>query len=357
MSNDIKATEEKIEQKLEEVEQKVENEISQEVQEASQNLEESEIELSKTIKSKSGHQELISRVEMSKEKAKQIYDNYAKIDKELEDKISDLIRQENNIVKTTVANSLELLKELNVPNLEDEVAAIDEIKIENKEQELKVKYPSKGTFKGLVFGALATAAGAVGAFFIGEKLANIPFNIKDILQKSSWDTVASKYAELINLKQMPISGYVAVAVASLILGFIVYKIVTWLQKLSNVKYVNSLEKNLDEYAQNIEEKTHKTKDLIEHVDNIKLVMQKYDIILQEQNAKLKRMLFIEQPESVESLQKASQLEVEKSVLILDELLKLMNTPVNDDIEIREESKERLQNANSVINEVIKKLYI
>ncbi|HGZ70324.1 MAG TPA: hypothetical protein ENK74_02915 [Nitratifractor sp.] len=87
-------------------------------------------------------------------------------------------------------------------------------------------------------------------------------------------------------------------------------------------------------------------------------MQKYDIILQEQNAKLRRMQFIEQPvEGVNSLQRASQIEVEKTVLILDELLKLMNTEVNDNLDITQESKEQLHSANSIINEVIKKLYI
>ena len=325
-----------------------EQEISEEVVENS---------AAKESKAKSAHEELISRVNATKEQANLAYENYLNIDKELEEKASTLAREENNIVKTTVANSLELLKNLQVDSLEDEVAAIEEIKVENKEQLLNVKYPSKGRFGGFFFGALTTVAGIAGAFAYGSKLANIPLSVNSFIDKANWNTVALKYAELINIKDNAIVGYAVVGVASLLLGGIVYKILTILKGSKNRKYVNKLESDLSEYTANIEAKTSATKELIEHIDNIKLVMQKYDIILQEQNAKLKRMLFIEQPENVDNLQRASKLEVDKTVLILDELLKLMNTPVSEDVNIKEESQEQLKEANGVINEIIKKLYI
>jgi len=353
MSSEVK---EKVEERLEELEhsQEATDENLNETPDVDKEYE--EIEPPKKTK-KNLHQELVNRVESSKEKAQAIYEEYNKRDKELEEKIAQLIEQENNIVKTTISSSLELLKELNVQNLEDEIANLNEIKLDNKEQELQIKYPSKGTGKGLFLGTLTTVASVVGTFFIGAKLANLPLTFNTILEKTSWESVSAKYAQLLNLKQIPISGYIAIGAVSLLLGVIVYKTITWLQKAKNVRYVNSLENNLEEYTNTIEEKNKKIDNLIEHIEHIKLVMQKYDVILQEQNAKIRRMLFIEQPENVDSLQRASKLEVEKTVLILDELLKLMNTPVNEDIEIKEDSIERLKSANSVINEVIKKLYV
>jgi len=286
-----------------------------------------------------------------------IYTKYEQLDKELEEKAVALIRHENNILKTTIANSLELLKELKVDSLEDEEATIKEIALDNKEEKLHIHYPSTGRLKGLIFGGIATAIGVIGSFSVGAKLSNIAINAQTIMQKSSWDSVATTFSKLININTTPLAGYALIGVGSVVLGLIVYKLTTWLQKVKNNKYVNSLENDLEEYSSRLEEKMSKIKDLIEHSDNIKLVMEKYDIILQEQNAKIRRMLFIEQPESVEDLQRASKLEVDKTILILDELLKLMNTPISEGIEIEEASKERLKNANSVINEVIKKLYI
>jgi len=355
MSSEVK---EKVEERLEELEQAEEStdeNLNENSDITAEHIEE-EIEPPKKTK-KNLHQELVSKVESSKERAKAVYEEYSKRDKELEEQIAQLIRQENNIVKTTIASSLELLKELEVQNLEDEIATLDEIKLDNKEQELQIQHLSKGTGKGLFFGVLTTVASIAGSFFVGAKLANLPLTANSILDKSSWASVSAKYAELLNLKQIPVSGYIAISVISLLLGYSIYKLITWMHKTKNVKYVKSLEKDLEEYTNNIEEKNRKIEDLIEHTEHIKLVMQKYDIILQEQNAKIRRMLFIEQPENVDSLQKASKLEVEKTVLILDELLKLMNTPINDNVQIKDESIDRLKSANGVINEVIKKLYI
>jgi len=321
-------------------------------------LEESEqIQEEPQEKPKSDHDELISRVNDSKAKAESVYQEYLNINQELDEKSTALIEQENNIVNTTVANSLELLKALQVDSLQDEIATINEITLDNKEELMSVKYPSKGTFKGLTFGILTTVAVVAGAFGIGAKLANLPLNVDTLLQKSSWDSVSELYANLLNLKQIPSAGYIAIGAVSLLFGLIAYKTVKWIQKRKNINYVNALEENTKEYIANLEDKNAKIEELIKHLENIKLVMQKYDVILQEQNAKIKRMLFIEQPENINSLQRASKLEVDKTVLILDELLKLMNTPISDDIDIREDSKNTLKSANIVINEVIRKLYI
>jgi len=348
---DLKNLEEK---SVEEVE-KLEEEINEELPEAKEQL--VEIAENEQAKPKNIHDELISRVDATKEQAQAIYDKYITLNSELEEKSSALINQENSVLNTTVANSLALLKELQVQSLEDENATIGDIKIDNKEQLLNIKYPNKGRFGGFLLGAVATVAGVAGAYAYGSKLLNLPLSIDALLSKKNWDSIALKYGELINIKDNAIAGYLTIGVASLILGAIVYKIFTILKASKNKKYVNKLEEDLNGYVERLEEKNSSIKELIEHIDNIKLVMQKYDIILQEQNAKLKRILFIEKPQSLDELQRASKLEVDKTVLILDELLKLMNTPVSDNIDIKIESKEQLQEANGVINEIIKKLYV
>lgn len=304
------------------------------------------------------HDELSQKLASSKELAQAKYDEYLNSQKELEETTVNFVRQETHIVKTTVATSLSLLQELNVDSLEDELNEIKEIEQENKEQLLDIKSLSKGRVKAFFFGTIAALITASGATVFGAKLANIGLNAAALMQKSNIDAAASKIAELINIHQTPIAGYAVVAAVSLLVGVVVYKLVTFLQKHKNVKYVKHLESDVQNYISNLNSKIDAANQLKEHIDNIKLVIQKYDIILQEQNAKIRRMLFIEQPENgVDSLQHASQVEVEKSVLILDELLKLMNAPISEGSTITQESKQRLQSANSVINEVIRKLYI
>ena len=357
MSGEVK---EEVKKGVQEDIQEVANEL-EEVKSSNEDIKEEVIEINeqedKPTKKLSSHDEIVNKVEATRALAENKYNEYIKAEDELEKITKNFIELENNILNTTIADSLELLKRLNVDSLADEEAAISEITKDNKEQLITIKNPSKGSAKGFFIGLLGTIATVAGAFAYGAKMANLPLNSATFMQKANLDTIATKFAELINVKgAMP--GYALVGASSLVVGFILYKIVTAIQKSKNSKYVEKIEKDTQDFIENLNNKISKIDDLGEHIEHIKLVMQKYDIILQEQNAKIRRMLFIEQPEEgVDSLQRASKLEVEKTVLILDELLKLMNTPVNDDITITDESKNRLHSANSVINEVIKKLYV
>ena len=347
----------------EEIKQKVQEAKVEELQEEAQEAVKKELEVKeeanevKENKKLSSHNDIVKRVEATKELAESKYKEYTQAEEKLDEITKDFIEQENKIVDTTVKTSLELLSKLGVDSLGDERKAISEIKKDNKEQLIKIKKPSKGGAKGLFVGLIGAAATVAGALVYGAQMTNLPLNSATFLQKANLDAIATKYAELINVKgAMP--GYALIGASAFVVGFILYKLVTTLQKSKNARYANRVEKDTEEFIANLDYKISKLESLGKHLEHIKSVMQKYDIILQEQNAKIRRMLFIEQPEEgVDSLQKASKLEVEKTVLILDELLKLMNTEVNDGVEIREESKERLHSANSVINEVIKKLYV
>ncbi len=354
-------TEEKSEANKGEIEEsKQESSSEQEIKESVKEDGKSELNDEKPKeqkKTKNKHELLLERVNKTKEKAEDIYQTYLEFEQKLTENANQLAKTENNILKTTVAQSISLLKELGVDSLEDEMQAVNEIKLDNKEQLLTVKEPSKGGFKGFVAGLLFAGIGAVSALGIGAYLAKLPFGLNTFLQKTNLDAIASKYASFIAPANPSAAiGYTAIGVLSLILGFVVYKAVTLIQRKKNEKYVSSLEESVQDYEKSINNKNQKMEELIEHIDHIKMVMQKYDIILQEQNAKLNRIKFIEQPQSLDSLHKSSKVEVEKTNLILDELLKLMNTPVNSDIEILEKSLENLKSANILINEVIKKIY-
>ncbi len=337
-------------------------ELSQEsTQEGNQNLdgnvENQSIILDDKTK-KDLHQNLVDKLTQSKLTAQMKYEEYVKVDKELEKATIDFMELENHIVKTTVADSIALLKDIGVENLEESIKEAKEIVQENKVDMLHIKPLSKGGFSAFIFGVLGTLLTASGLTLFGAKLAALPLTPPTFMQKSNLDAIANKLAALINIKDTPIAGYLLVAAISLLVGLIVFNLAKFIKKRKNIKYVQRLESDVEKYVEELNEKIKKSKELTEHLEHIKQVMQKYDIILQEQNAKIRRMLFIEQPENgLESLQRASRVEVEKTVLILDELLKLMNTTVNDGLEITQESHENLHSANSIINEVIKKLYI
>jgi hypothetical protein len=300
--------------------------------------------------------DLKSKVDQIKQNAQSIYNNYNSYVQKFEDSSADLANQENEIIKSTISKTTALFKELGIDNLSSINTRLSEIKLDNKEELLEVKEPSKGRGKGFFYGLIASVASLAGAALYGAKLSNLPLVASTFMQKSNLDTIASNYLKLANLDKPPLYGYIGIGAGALLIGFIVYKLTTFMQKLKNVKYVNSLEENSKEYSSKLQLKIEDIKELLEQLDKIKLVNKKYDVILQEQNAKINRMLFIEQPKEINDLHKTSKLEVEKTMLILDELIKLMDTPVSKDDVLNPSSVTNLNSANSVINEVIKKLY-
>ncbi len=354
MSNEVKdGVTEVVENELQDVEQKIDESKIKDVEIP----QDSSLEEESKKKSISEHGELVNRVEQTKELAKAKYSEYIEAEESLDRLEEEFLKQENEIIDNSVNVSLDLLNKLGIDSLADEKATIAEIKKDNKEDLILIKTPSKGSVKGLFFGLIGAVATASAALIYGAKVANLPIALPTFLQKSNLDSIASQFSALLNIKGS-LAGYGLITLSSLAVGFLIYKIITTLQRAKNIRYVDNIEKNTEDYIANLDYKISKIDALKEHIEHIKSVMQKYDIIIQEQNSKIRRMLFIEQPEDgIESLQKASKLEVEKTILLLDELLKLMNTPVSEDVEISEDSKERLQSANNLINEVIKKLYI
>jgi len=300
--------------------------------------------------------DLKSKVDQIKQNAQSIYNDYNSYVQKFEGSSADLANQENEIIKSTISKTTILFKELGIDNLSSINKKLNEIRLENKEELLDIKEPSKGRGKGFFYGLVASVASLAGVALYGAKISNLPLTTATFMQKSNLDTIVSNYLKLLNLDKPALYGYIGIGAGALLIGFIIYKLTTYIQKLKNAKYINSLEESSKEYSSRLQSKIEDIKELLEQLDKIKLVNKKYDVILQEQNAKINRMLFIEQPKEIDDLHKTSKLEVEKTILILDEFIKLMDTPVSKDDKLNADSVTNLNSANSVINEVIKKLY-
>jgi len=344
-----------LEEAKEEIKEVIKEEVASEVENVDNKETVKELNLNQDSLSSNNKDELKAKVDEIKQDAQAIYNEYTTYTDKFEESSAELATQENEILQKSVNKTMELLKELGIDK-SDIKDAINEVKLDNKEELLRVKYPSKGRFKGFILGILASGATLLGLGAYGAKLSDLPLSLSTFMQKSNLDTIVSKYLAMANLDKPALYGYIGVGALSLLVGFIVYKIVTFMQKLKNERYVNSLDTTREEYKNRLKNKIEDLKELLEHLDKIKLVNQKYDVILQEQNAKINRMIFIEKPTSLEELHNKSKQEVEKTILILDELVKLMNTPVSKDDKINPESVTNLENASNVIEDFIKKLY-
>jgi hypothetical protein len=362
--------EEEVEAK--EVKIQIDTQNNQELQELSQNEQQNQDEKNNKLEDKNSNldtnlatvtpplakaskDDIKEKLEYLKQKTSSVYKEYEDKVNELKGALFNLAKLEDNILKNRVNSLMDSFKKLQIPT-DDFFASIKEIEYDNKEQEMQIKEPPSGKVKGMFLGILTFLIALVALTAYGAKLAQIKLNFASLMVKSNLDAIASVYLKMLNINQSPTIGYVIIGLVSLILGFLVYKLVTILQKIKNKKYIQELEKNSMEFEKNLRNKIINIQELLEHIKKIKSVTKKYDVILNEQDAKIKRALFIEKPQSLEDLHYKSKVEVEKTLLIVDELLSLMNTPVNEEETINQASINALKNANAVINEVIRKIY-
>jgi len=317
-----------------------------------------QVEEEQVKKEKESHDKTLnSEVTRLKEIVTQAYNEHEKLLERLSKSEKELINIEDTILNTTLKETFSLLKKLKIENMQELKNIAKNIAKENKEELLVITQPSKGRVKALFLATFAVLGSVALLGLYGAKLANLPLTPPTFMQKENFEKIAQSYLEYFHIQASPLAGEIALVAAALLVGVIVYKVSTFLKALKNRQEIKKLQAKSQEYIAKLEKKNAQINTILEQLEKVKSVTKKYDIILQEQNAKIKRMLFIEQPQSIEDLHKNSRLEVEKTILILDEFLKLMNTPVvKEEGVLNQDLSTNLKSANIVINEVIKNLY-
>ncbi len=310
----------------------------------------------KKVKKTKSKDEIKSKVATLQESVEGAFRDYSQTLNLFKEKSSQLAKQENSILTSTVSGILEKFKKLEIGNLQNIKDSINEIELENQEELLKIQEPPSGKFKGFMLGLFVALIAITALFAYGAYLAKLPLKPPTLLQKSNLDLISQKFIELTTLQIPNWGGYILIGLIGLIVWFLVYKLTTALTALKNQKYLSKKEQESQEYKLKLQRKKQNLIDLIEHIDRVMMVNKKYDIILQEQNAKLNRILFIEEPKELNDLHPKSKSEVDKTILLVDELVKLMDTPVSINDKLNPHSIEALKSANVIINEVIKGLY-
>jgi len=310
----------------------------------------------KKIKQPKPKDEIKQKINTLQESVESAYKDYSQTLELFKQKSSKLAEQENTILNSTVSKILEKFKQLKIDNLQNIKNSINDIELENQEELLKIQEPPSGKFKGFMLGLFVALITITALFAYGAYLAKLPLKPPTLLQKSNLDLISQKFVELTHLQIPSWGGYVLVALIALIVWFLVYKLIVLLTGLKNQKYISKKEQESQEYKLNLQRKKQNLIDLIEHINKVMSVNKKYDIILQEQNAKLNRIMFIEEPKEISDLHPKSKAEVDKTILLVDELVKLMDTPVSINDKLNPHSIDALKSANVIINEVIKGLY-
>ena len=283
---------------------------------------------------------------------KEIRDEMDKLNADLE-KLSSL---EQEVLNTTLKTAEELLREV---GYEEDLSNVEFVppafEYDKKDKPPIIKEPSSGKFSAFILGILGGFATVGGiTYYYLQKLGidpNLLANKEQIIEilkevgKTITGTSPNEYV-----------GGAALGGAFLIVFLIIYKIFVAVKASRNLKLAQELHEEAHIHKSKREERKEQIKGTDEHVNRVMDVLDKLNVILEEYNAKLKRILHLEGAKNFQDYHEKSKKDIEDAYRIAREIKILIITPEAVNGELNQESIEVLRENERVLNEILQKLY-
>ena len=241
----------------------------------------------------------------------------------------------------------ELLDEL--PGNGVELLDLDEDKVEIKEI-------SSGRFKGFVFALLAGVATFMGWAFISSRALGLSIPPEKIPDFPRLNKMLEWTSEQLGQGSSANTGAAAVIIVTVLIIWIIYAVVVSMRASSNLRVANETEEAVTLYCTTKEECKEKMKLVREHIQNSTGILAKYKVLLEEQNAKIRRAVFLEEAEGIAGLHANTKADIAVTKRLISEVKKLLEVPVAEAGILTEEAIATLKKVNKSMNEHIMKLY-
>jgi len=228
--------------------------------------------------------------------------------------------------------------------------------IDLDEDSVEIRDLSSGRFKGFFWALIAGAATAAGWCYAATSslgLAPLPEKFPDIerltkaLEWTSGQLGQGNNASI---------GAAAVITAVLLVMWIVYAIIVSSRSRHNLAVAEQTEEAVGAYCTTKEECKEKMKLVRDHIQNSTHTVKKYTVLLEEQNAKIRRAIFLEEVDSLEGLHANSKADIATTQHLIVEVKKLLEAPISEVGVLTSDAIDTLKRANKSINDHIMKLY-
>ncbi|ADV46707.1 hypothetical protein Nitsa_1458 [Nitratifractor salsuginis DSM 16511] len=263
---------------------------------------------------------------------------------------------EETALKPVVDESRRLLAEVGVEGLPPlpEATAVD-LEAPDKER-LEIRDLSSGKGMAFFWGLVVTLAALAGWWVYGAQKAGLPILPTKVPGLEILEKISGAISLLLGpAENAPVGAAIAI-VSSLVLGGLVYWILLSMRAVKNEKVAQEIAQEAGFYCRKKEECKEKMAQVREHLKELKRTVQKYQVLLDEKNAALRRAIFIEQADSLEKLHAKSRQTVEEIRELLQQLERTLGTPMAREGMLTAESVEALRQAKRVVNDHILHLY-
>lgn len=253
----------------------------------------------------------------------------------------------------------ELLEKLGYQPTGDVQTEEDSVVFEEKEvvKPMSIKGVSSGKFSGFVLALLGGAATAAGLVYLATEKLGMTLNVSKIPSTEETESILTSFSTMVGLKPDLYIGSGIFAVAILLVMYLLYKIRVGLKASSSLHFAV---KQFVESELYIEQKSNcKTEmDKVDaHMKDAIETMKHYEVLFNEQEGKLKRILHFEgeKGKSTEYHEK-SFLEIRETKELMRSIKDFMAVSMSHEGKLSEESVELLQKTKSYLDKTIDRLY-
>ncbi|MEA3418019.1 MAG: hypothetical protein U9Q90_01375 [Campylobacterota bacterium] len=215
---------------------------------------------------------------------------------------------------------------------------------------MQVKDLSSGKFSAFLLALVAGFAVVAGWSYAASKKMGMTLDVSKVPSEETRNTLFSTIGGWIDLGENPMIGMGIVAVSALLVMWAVYSLRVFLRKNKNLKIAEEVNEEAKFYCTKKEECKKEMDKVSAHIHEVIEALGTFKVFFDEENAKMKRILYLEGTLPFNEYHQKSKEEMENTNLLVNSLNALVTTPMagasgslsQEGIHILEKAKGALQ---------------
>ena len=289
----------------------------------------------------------------------------AKADKDVKDveeivieHVSEFKAKKENLAESILAETKTLLGEANYEYSEGENNDEFELSLGSTKENVQIQNLGTGRFTGFILSLVGMAATAGAWLYVAAQKTGTAIDIEKMPEQSTIDTVFTWIGGgMTGSTGNPIFGMATVGLTSLFVGFLIYKMRVSLKENKNYKVANKALEQSQVYVEEQKESKTEMERIDQHILEATPLIESYAVILNEQNAKLKRVLHVEGSfEDMSEYHPNSKHLMDETENLIKRVEGFINSPVSKEGRFNEESVTAYREAKALYESYIAQTY-
>ncbi len=194
-------------------------------------------------------------------------------------------------------------------------------------------------------------------YYLGTSGASMPLVPDKIPDMVMLKTISAHIADIFGLGLNATAGAAIVSITTLLAGWAGYLSVILVKASANLKKANEIEMEADRYLEMKSDELEKLDEISKHFDKIDSLIAKYTVLLDENNAILRRSLFLEGVDDFSKLHGKTQETVRDTIRLMRGLRSVLETPLIDDKNsLSSVALDAIKKSENELGHYIEKLY-